>query len=179
MALHRLQHVGSKCRHCPESVRERLLEMQKNCTGGNYGRDLKASLNFTSSSSNKESINHAGCNRPKYGSRKVFFERLWGRLHNKDIPKIPRDTFPGYGDHKGKQEILEFDYSDVKSQSLPSYSKEIKTKKLNANIFPEKKRITKQQNEDKKEKYEMLKLNQESPGERRGKRKRKAPTFYS
>merc|ERR1711862_752663 len=102
--------VGSKCRKCPQNIRQRLLHMQNNCTGGNYGRSsnknkMTASrlvADFTSSSTNtikqedlsSDNVAANNDNKPKYGSRKVFFERLWARLHNEKIPDIPKEAFP-------------------------------------------------------------------------------------
>lgn len=62
-----LKHVSSKCRFCPPHVRQTILDLQRQ----QAIKDTK----------------HAG--RPRYGSRKVFFQRIWGRLHDQDIPERP------------------------------------------------------------------------------------------
>eukprot|EP00545_Synedropsis_sp_CCMP1620_P013843 CAMPEP_0119016446 /NCGR_PEP_ID=MMETSP1176-20130426/13061_1 /TAXON_ID=265551 /ORGANISM="Synedropsis recta cf, Strain CCMP1620" /LENGTH=341 /DNA_ID=CAMNT_0006969871 /DNA_START=139 /DNA_END=1161 /DNA_ORIENTATION=- len=59
-----LKHVGSKCRFCPPQVRQAVLELQRQ-------QVIKETTN-------------AG--RPRYGSRKVFFQRIWTRLHGKNAP---------------------------------------------------------------------------------------------
>eukprot|EP00559_Dactyliosolen_fragilissimus_P004914 CAMPEP_0184869460 /NCGR_PEP_ID=MMETSP0580-20130426/34138_1 /TAXON_ID=1118495 /ORGANISM="Dactyliosolen fragilissimus" /LENGTH=454 /DNA_ID=CAMNT_0027370951 /DNA_START=252 /DNA_END=1616 /DNA_ORIENTATION=+ len=70
-----VKHIASKCRACPLNVRDvinTLLEKQNE----------KDRINKIGNSS--------GDGRPRYGSRKVFFQRVWGRLHNEDIPEIPQ-----------------------------------------------------------------------------------------
>eukprot|EP00535_Pseudo-nitzschia_heimii_P012541 CAMPEP_0197198220 /NCGR_PEP_ID=MMETSP1423-20130617/33263_1 /TAXON_ID=476441 /ORGANISM="Pseudo-nitzschia heimii, Strain UNC1101" /LENGTH=576 /DNA_ID=CAMNT_0042652051 /DNA_START=205 /DNA_END=1936 /DNA_ORIENTATION=- len=54
-----LKHVGGKCRYCPQNVRKALLELQRQQV-------------------HKE---HLTTGRPRYGSRKIFFQRMWTRLH--------------------------------------------------------------------------------------------------
>lgn len=57
-----LKHIGSKCRFCPPHVRQALLELQRQ-------QIIKES---------------SSVGRPRYGSRKVFFQRIWSRLHGKN-----------------------------------------------------------------------------------------------
>jgi hypothetical protein len=54
-----LKHIGSKCRFCPPQVRQAVLELQRQQAA-------------------KEGI---AAGRPRYGSRKIFFQRMWARLH--------------------------------------------------------------------------------------------------
>jgi hypothetical protein len=58
-----VKHIGSKCKSCPEEVRNAVLSLQKTFNEGEHvaksGNDVK----------------------PRYGSRKVFFQRVWNRLH--------------------------------------------------------------------------------------------------
>lgn len=62
-----LKHIGSKCRFCPTEVRQIVLDLQ-----------------------HQQAIKEAAiAGRPRYGSRKVFFQRVWGRLHNEPIPEYP------------------------------------------------------------------------------------------
>mmetsp|Transcript_50806 Transcript_50806/g.152949 ORF Transcript_50806/g.152949 Transcript_50806/m.152949 type:complete len:646 (-) Transcript_50806:26-1963(-) len=71
-----IKHVGVKCRLCPAEVRNAVLALQQNShdkPGCNYSRGPSS----------------ANDGRPKYGSRKVFFQRVWGRLHGEAIPEIP------------------------------------------------------------------------------------------
>ena len=54
-----LKHIGNKCRFCPPEVRAAVLQLQQQsslCEGMSSGR-------------------------PRYGSRKIFFQRVWARLH--------------------------------------------------------------------------------------------------
>lgn len=54
-----LKHIGSKCRFCPPHIREAVNELQRQ----------QAAREGMSSG------------RPRYGSRKIFFQRVWARLH--------------------------------------------------------------------------------------------------
>jgi len=57
-----LKHIAGKCRFCPASVRKAVLELQRQ-------------------QAHKEHMTTVG--RPRYGSRKIFFQRMWARLHGK------------------------------------------------------------------------------------------------
>jgi hypothetical protein len=54
-----LKHIGSKCRFCPTEIRNAVLDLQRQ----QAAREGLAS------------------GRPRYGSRKIFFQRVWSRLH--------------------------------------------------------------------------------------------------
>jgi hypothetical protein len=54
-----LKHIGGKCRYAPEAVRLAVIQLQRE----------QAEQEGTVSG------------RPRYGSRKVFFQRVWIRLH--------------------------------------------------------------------------------------------------
>lgn len=54
-----LKHVGNKCRFCPPHIRQAINELQRQ----------QAAREGMSSG------------RPRYGSRKIFFQRVWARLH--------------------------------------------------------------------------------------------------
>jgi hypothetical protein len=54
-----LKHIGGKCRFCPSDVRKAVLELQRQ-------------------QAHKENLTTG---RPRYGSRKIFFQRMWARLH--------------------------------------------------------------------------------------------------
>jgi hypothetical protein len=62
-----LKHIGSKCRFCPPHVRQAVLELQR----------IQVA---------KEGM---ASGRPRYGSRKIFFQRIWARLHGKR--PVPED----------------------------------------------------------------------------------------
>jgi hypothetical protein len=57
-----LKHIGGKCRFCPPNIRKAVMDLQR----------LQAQ---------KEGVASA---RPRYGSRKIFFQRMWARLHGTD-----------------------------------------------------------------------------------------------
>jgi hypothetical protein len=54
-----LKHIGGKCRACPPNIRKAVLELQRQ-------------------QAHKEHLTNG---RPRYGSRKIFFQRMWARLH--------------------------------------------------------------------------------------------------
>lgn len=61
-----LKHVAQRCAGCPQKIRTAILQLQQK----------QASPKLNSSST-------AG--RPRYGSRKVFFQRIWNRLHDDEV----------------------------------------------------------------------------------------------
>ena len=54
-----LKHIGNKCRFCPPHIRDAVNELQRQQTA-------------------REGMSSG---RPRYGSRKIFFQRVWSRLH--------------------------------------------------------------------------------------------------
>mmetsp|Transcript_7296 Transcript_7296/g.13326 ORF Transcript_7296/g.13326 Transcript_7296/m.13326 type:complete len:391 (+) Transcript_7296:113-1285(+) len=60
-----LKHIGGKCRFCPPTIRKAVLELQRQ-------------------QAHKEGM---ATGRPRYGSRKIFFQRMWARLHGKSQPE--------------------------------------------------------------------------------------------
>jgi len=65
-----VKHIAFKCRKCPKDIK-------------NSVRALKE-LQDTKDMMAKEYHRSRFEERPKYGSRKVFFQRLWARLHEED-----------------------------------------------------------------------------------------------
>lgn len=68
-----LKHVGQKCRMCPPNIRNSILALQ--------GQE----------DAEKSTYARGPCDdgRPRYGSRKVFFQRVWARLHGEPVPALP------------------------------------------------------------------------------------------
>lgn len=70
-----LKHIGSKCRFCPPHVRNAVQDLMRQQAAregsGNTGRGSASTEGSSSPSSS----------RPRYGSRKIFFQRVWSRLH--------------------------------------------------------------------------------------------------
>jgi hypothetical protein len=54
-----LKHIAQKCRFCDPAVRSAVLQLQQ----------IQAAQEGLASG------------RPRYGSRKIFFQRIWSRLH--------------------------------------------------------------------------------------------------
>lgn len=71
-----VKHVGAKCKRCPPHVRALMVEMQH--------RARLVSMRTTKTTV----VDSTSRNKPKYGSRKVFFQRVWGRLHGEHVPDI-------------------------------------------------------------------------------------------
>ncbi|KAL3943163.1 MAG: hypothetical protein SGBAC_002765 [Bacillariaceae sp.] len=65
-----LKHIGGKCRFCPPHVRQAVLELQ---------RQQAVKEGMTSG-------------RPRYGSRKIFFQRMWTRLHGGTVNEDGTDS---------------------------------------------------------------------------------------
>ena len=69
-----LKHVSLKCRYCPPEIRDAIQELQR-----------------------QQAIREgAATGRPRYGSRKVFFQRVWTRLHG-GIPEGDDDCTAASG----------------------------------------------------------------------------------
>merc|ERR1712137_670611 len=68
-----LKHIGGKCRFCPPHIRQAVLELQ---------RHQAAKEGMTSG-------------RPRYGSRKIFFQRMWARLHGVGVAEDGSDSEEG------------------------------------------------------------------------------------
>jgi len=73
-----IKHVANKCTKCPDDVKKLLKKLHKEglAQGGNYGRGGK-------------DVNEG---KPKYGSRKIFFARLWAKIQGVEVPPIPEET---------------------------------------------------------------------------------------
>jgi hypothetical protein len=60
-----LKHISSKCRFCPPAIRSAVLDLQR-----------------------QQAIREGmATGRPRYGSRKIFFQRVWSRLHAGSLGK--------------------------------------------------------------------------------------------
>eukprot|EP00562_Extubocellulus_spinifer_P013215 CAMPEP_0178549866 /NCGR_PEP_ID=MMETSP0697-20121206/5952_1 /TAXON_ID=265572 /ORGANISM="Extubocellulus spinifer, Strain CCMP396" /LENGTH=677 /DNA_ID=CAMNT_0020182625 /DNA_START=302 /DNA_END=2335 /DNA_ORIENTATION=+ len=70
-----LKHVGGKCRACPPHIRRAILALQsqEDAEKSTYARGPIED------------------GRPRYGSRKVFFHRVWARLHGEPVPDLPSE----------------------------------------------------------------------------------------
>lgn len=66
-----LKHISSKCRFCPPNVREAVVELQRQ----QVLKEAATAAGVAGLATSSE----AG--RPRYGSRKIFFHRVWSRLH--------------------------------------------------------------------------------------------------
>lgn len=62
-----VKHIAIKCRLCPPEIRLAVVSLQAD----------QANRDKAVKDANKSSFE----SRPRYGSRKIFFQRLWSRLH--------------------------------------------------------------------------------------------------
>jgi hypothetical protein len=114
-----LKHVGSKCRFCPPHVRQAVLELQRQ-------QVIKETTN-------------AG--RPRYGSRKVFFQRIWGRLHGKNAPNSLKGMMENTPGHTPQHSDIE---DDARSTDTASTAEDIlPRKKQRFGFLPTKKNLMK------------------------------------
>ena len=90
-----LKHVGSKCRFCPAHIRNAVNELLRQ----------QAAREGMSSG------------RPRYGSRKIFFQRVWARLHGGPLPEEDEQSSP-----KGSTDSLADDASNQTPSDLDSES---------------------------------------------------------
>lgn len=66
-----LKHVGSKCRFCPPHIRNAVQDLTQQ----------QAAREGASGGASTTSGGSSSSSRPRYGSRKIFFQRVWTRLH--------------------------------------------------------------------------------------------------
>lgn len=105
------KHISTKCSKVPEPIRVTLNQLLQESPGrdGNYGRGLLGERD----------------GKPKYGSRKVFFARLWARLHGGEIPPISNiDSLPPmeklHQDQKEQQQMKQQNCGDNDGENKPS-----------------------------------------------------------
>jgi hypothetical protein len=96
-----LKHIGSKCRFCPPYIRQAVLELQRQQVW-------------------KESGNSS---RPRYGSRKIFFQRIWSRLHT---PHCESNRIEDYTpDQTPEHSDIEDEASEMNPVDLISSTKQL------------------------------------------------------
>lgn len=99
-----LKHIGNKCRFCPPHVRQAVNELQR-----------------------QQAIREGSNNgRPRYGSRKIFFQRIWGRLHGG--PAVPEEDDGGSHDTPSDIEEASATTDDQEADDLSSSSASLKRK---------------------------------------------------
>jgi hypothetical protein len=99
-----LKHIGSKCRFCPPHTRQAVLELQRQQAA-------------------KEGI---AAGRPRYGSRKIFFQRIWARLQGKrerDADEEAKDAGDSGSDVEDENVALEV-ASDSETEEVDAARKQ-------------------------------------------------------
>lgn len=76
-----MKHVTTKCRYSPPEIGQTILELQ-----------LQQATQEAASSDNA---------RPRYGSRKTFFQNIWGRIHNIRTPDDSSEDDSGFSTEDG------------------------------------------------------------------------------
>jgi hypothetical protein len=82
-----LKHIGGKCRFCPPTIRKAVVELQRQ-------------------QAHKEGL---ATTRPRYGSRKIFFQRMWARLHGKKQPDELGDEADDDDDDDAREDAVAAD----------------------------------------------------------------------
>uniref|UniRef100_A0A7S1ULK3 Uncharacterized protein n=1 Tax=Grammatophora oceanica TaxID=210454 RepID=A0A7S1ULK3_9STRA len=93
-----LKHVSIKCRYVPQNIRQGILTMQQQAAA-------EAS---------------AVGGRPRYGSRKVFFQKFWNRLHSMTPPSLedePLHALPSPASHESVLRMVSQSSSAASSSS--------------------------------------------------------------
>jgi hypothetical protein len=101
-----LKHIGNKCRFAPPHVRNAVLQLQQQsslCEGMTSGR-------------------------PRYGSRKIFFQRIWARLHKgATFQEDDEDDTTDEHDDRSSERASEETPTDVDESSALSSEEETST----------------------------------------------------
>ncbi|GKY94430.1 hypothetical protein MPSEU_000408900 [Mayamaea pseudoterrestris] len=99
-----LKHIGSKCRHCPEDLKRAVAQLQR-----------------------LQEQREAASGRPRYGSRKVFFQRVWDRLHKLDREarsvghhRLHHGLVMAASEHSEASSAEDAKYDDASSSQTPS-----------------------------------------------------------
>lgn len=110
-----LKHIGSKCRFCPPQIRNAVNELQRQ----QAARENAASSGGSSAAGSTGSGGNSA--RPRYGSRKIFFQRIWSRLHGESTKEKPPADHHGDDDSTAKLTVDDSSHqtpSDVDESSL-------------------------------------------------------------
>lgn len=106
-----LKHIAGKCRFCPQSIRDAVIKLQQE----------------------PGPVENTSSGRPRYGSRKIFFQRVWSRLHEEaehesddlstETPDMEEASVASEGEHSAllKRKI------GFERSPMQSTSKRIKT----------------------------------------------------
>lgn len=82
-----LKHIASKCRFCPPNIRDVVVELMRQqaiketAAAALTSHTIHTVIAGASSGAVTSSSNSVTAGRPRYGSRKIFFHRVWSRLH--------------------------------------------------------------------------------------------------
>jgi hypothetical protein len=108
-----LKHIGSKCRFCPPHVRQAVVDLQR-----------QQAIREGSSSG-----------RPRYGSRKIFFQRIWGRLHGGTAQENAEDDDASHDTPSDIEEASATSDDHDEADELSSSSSSLK-RKARSGILP-------------------------------------------
>ena len=93
-----LKHCITKCKHIPIATRDQILALE-------------------------QASKRKGSERPKYGSRKLFFQRIWDRLHKIGSPEMKGIRLNSIAGGDSEEEDRNFDGDgDWTNEPFDSYS---------------------------------------------------------
>ena len=82
-----LKHIANKCRFCPPNIRDVVVELIRQQTikeaaaAAVTTHTIHNVISGATSGAVTSANNQVAAGRPRYGSRKIFFHRVWSRLH--------------------------------------------------------------------------------------------------
>jgi hypothetical protein len=82
-----LKHIANKCRFCPPNIRDVVVELIRQQTikeaaaAALTTNTIHNVISGASSGAITSANSTVTAGRPRYGSRKIFFHRVWSRLH--------------------------------------------------------------------------------------------------
>ena len=98
-----VKHISAKCRSVPTAIKKTVLELDRQQRHRHvYYHDIHHVHNQNQRNGTQEggTTGIAGADRPRYGSRKIFFQRLWERIHGN---KEDNSTADDGGENAGKE----------------------------------------------------------------------------
>jgi hypothetical protein len=76
-----VKHISSKCRICPVHIREAVLKLQQQDQGVKDKVETSTTKQENEQQDPQQQQQQGFEAKPRYGSRKIFFQRIWTRLH--------------------------------------------------------------------------------------------------
>ena len=118
-----LKHIASKCRFCPPNIRDVVVELIRQQTIREAAAAAMTSHTIQNVIASADTVtssnNQAAASRPRYGSRKIFFHRVWSRLHAGTLGITTTDEdMDDYNDGDGDNYISSSVIDDVVQEAM-------------------------------------------------------------